>query len=71
MQRNRHPQYVETILTCACGTTFHTRSTVPEQMLSVCSHCHPYFTGQQKVMDSAGRIAAFQRKYGTGDGSSR
>jgi large subunit ribosomal protein L31 len=64
MQRSRHPRYVEATITCTCGTTFHTRSTVPEQRVSVCSHCHPYFTGRQKGRDSAGRVAAFQQKYG-------
>lgn len=64
MQTNRHPMYVAAEITCHCGTTMHTRSTVPEQRLAVCSHCHPYFTGRQKRIDAAGRIEAFQRKYG-------
>ena len=71
MQSNRHPRYVEATITCTCGTTFHTRSTVPEQRVAVCSHCHPYFTVRQKVMDTAGRIEAFQRKYGEGRRSAR
>lgn len=64
MQINRHPRYAEATITCSCGATLHTRSTVPEQRISVYSHCHPYFTGRQKVMDTAGRVAAFERKYG-------
>jgi large subunit ribosomal protein L31 len=71
MQKDRHPHYVETTLSCACGATFHTRSTMPEQRISVCSQCHPYCTGRQKAMDTTGRIAAFRRKYGEVSRSTR
>ena len=63
MKQHQHPEYIETDITCNCGNTVHTRSTVPDQRVLVCSNCHPYFTGRQKRLDSAGRIEAFQRKY--------
>jgi large subunit ribosomal protein L31 len=63
MQTNRHPLYAEATITCSCGTIFYTRSTVPEQRVAVCSHCHPYFRGYHTRRDTAGRIEAFQRKY--------
>ncbi len=52
------------IVRCACGNTFETRSTVPEIKVDVCSKCHPFFTGQEKFVDSAGRIEKFKKKYG-------
>ena len=64
MKTNRHPLYAEATITCSCGATLHTRSTVPEQRVSVCSNCHPYFRGRYKRIDAAGRMEAFERKYG-------
>jgi large subunit ribosomal protein L31 len=64
MQTNRHPLYAEATITCSCGTTLYTRSTVAEQRVSVCSNCHPYYSGRHQRIDPTGRIDAFQRKYG-------
>jgi len=58
-----HPEYVDTTITCACGEVVHTRSTKSEIRVEVCSKCHPFFTGKQKFMDTAGRVERFQRKY--------
>ncbi|MFQ5899574.1 MAG: 50S ribosomal protein L31 [Candidatus Methylomirabilia bacterium] len=58
-----HPEYVEATITCACGEVIHTRSTRPQIRVEVCSKCHPFFTGKQRLVDTAGRIERFQRKY--------
>ena len=58
-----HPEYIDTTITCACGEVVHTRSTKSEIRVEVCSKCHPFFTGKQKFMDTAGRVERFQRKY--------
>ncbi|MBI2467436.1 MAG: 50S ribosomal protein L31 [Candidatus Rokubacteria bacterium] len=58
-----HPEYVETTVTCACGEVIHTRSTRPQIRVEICSKCHPFFTGKQKLVDTAGRVERFQRKY--------
>ena len=58
-----HPEYVDTTITCACGEDIHTRSIKREIRVEVCSKCHPFFTGKQKFMDTAGRVERFQRKY--------
>jgi large subunit ribosomal protein L31 len=58
-----HPDYVDTTITCACGEVVHTRSTRAEIRVEVCSKCHPFFTGKQKLVDTAGRVERFQRKY--------
>jgi large subunit ribosomal protein L31 len=61
-----HPKYAETQVTCSCGVTFTTRSTVSKPIhIEVCSSCHPFYTGKQKVMDTAGRIDKFRQRYGT------
>jgi large subunit ribosomal protein L31 len=59
-----HPKYEEATITCACGNTFKTRSTKKEQRLEICSACHPFFTGKQKFVDSAGRVEKYIQKYG-------
>ncbi len=59
-----HPEYLETTITCACGEVVHTRSTRPSIRVEICSKCHPFFTGKQKLVDTAGRVERFQRKYG-------
>ena len=60
-----HPEYVETTITCACGEDIQTRSTRPGGIrVEICSKCHPFFTGKQKLVDTAGRVERFQRKYG-------
>jgi len=58
-----HPEYVDTTITCNCGEIIHTRSTQPQIRVEVCSKCHPFFTGKQKFLDTAGRVERFQRKY--------
>jgi large subunit ribosomal protein L31 len=63
MKTDIHPNYVETTITCACGEVIHTRSTVPNLRVVICSKCHPFFTGRQKLVDTAGRVEKFRRKY--------
>jgi len=58
-----HPDYVECRVICSCGETFVTRSTKPEIKVEVCSACHPFYTGKQKVVDSTGRVERFNKKY--------
>jgi large subunit ribosomal protein L31 len=65
MKPDIHPEYKEIHISCSCGNTFKTRSTLGEDLhLEVCSACHPFYTGQQKIMDTAGRVDKFRRKYG-------
>jgi large subunit ribosomal protein L31 len=59
-----HPEYKETTISCACGEVIHTRSTKQNIRLEICSKCHPLYTGKQKLVDSAGRVEKFRRKYG-------
>jgi len=59
-----HPEYMEATVRCGCGNTFMTRATVPRLNVEICSVCHPFYTGKQKYVDSAGRIEKFQKKYG-------
>ena len=66
MKAGIHPDYVETTITCVCGEVVHTRSTRAQIRVEVCSKCHPFFTGKQKLLDTAGRIERFQRKYKRG-----
>jgi len=63
MKPEIHPEYKEVEVRCACGNTFMTRSTKSELRLEICSVCHPFYTGKQKLMDSAGRIERFNKKY--------
>ena len=63
MKQGIHPEYHEVVVTCACGETFRTRSTRTELRLEICSKCHPFFTGKQKLIDSAGRVERFERRY--------
>ena len=69
LKKDIHPTYVETTVTCTCGSTFQTRSTVDGGKISsdVCSQCHPFYTGKQKILDTGGRIARFQARYGKKD----
>lgn len=64
MKQDIHPKYVNSTVTCACGNTFETRSTVGDMKVEICSACHPFFTGKQKLVDSAGRVEKFLKKYG-------
>ena len=64
MKNGIHPDYKEITVTCACGNTFQTRSTIDTIHVEICSACHPFYTGKQKMVDSAGRVERFNRKYG-------
>lgn len=66
MKAEIHPEYRDIAVTCSCGNSFQTRSTYSdgELHLDVCSACHPFYTGQQKIVDTAGRVDKFRRKYG-------
>jgi large subunit ribosomal protein L31 len=64
MKKGIHPDYKKAVVSCICGSTFETRSTVGNIHVEICSACHPYYTGKQKLVDSAGRVERFNRKYG-------
>jgi large subunit ribosomal protein L31 len=64
MKDGIHPDYKVITVTCACGTSFQTRSTRNELAVDVCSACHPFYTGKQRLMDTQGRVDRFRRKYG-------
>jgi ribosomal protein L31 len=64
MKKDIHPAYETTKVTCACGNTFETRSNKQEIRVDICSECHPFFTGSEKIVDSAGRVDKFKKKYG-------
>jgi large subunit ribosomal protein L31 len=64
MKDNIHPKYEPTTITCACGNVIETRSTAKDIHVEICSACHPFFTGKQKLVDTAGRIERFRKKYG-------
>ena len=65
MKKEIHPAYQELTVACSCGNTFKTRSTYSGDLhIEVCSQCHPFYTGQQKMLDTAGRVDKFRRKYG-------
>jgi large subunit ribosomal protein L31 len=64
MKKDIHPEYKITTVKCVCGNEFKTRSTLDEINVEICAACHPFFTGQQKLVDSAGRVERFMRKYG-------
>ncbi len=66
MQQGIHPDYMDTEVTCGCGHSFSTRSTVEKLVVEICSACHPFYTGQMKYVDSAGRVEKFQKKYNWG-----
>ena len=65
MKADIHPKYVETAITCACGRVYTTRSTRQGLRIGICAACHPFFTGEQKFVDTAGRVEKFTRRYGT------
>ncbi len=64
MKDGIHPKYEKCQVVCACGNTFETRSTTPTIHLDVCSACHPFYTGKQRIMDTGGRVERFRRRYG-------
>lgn len=68
MKAGIHPEYQKALITCACGRVTETRSTVGELHVEICSHCHPFFTGRQKLVDTAGRVERFMAKYGMEEG---
>ena len=63
MKKEIHPEFVECKVTCACGNTFTTKSNKSEIRVDICSECHPFFTGSEKIVDSAGRVEKFKKKY--------
>jgi len=63
MKEGIHPKYVRARVTCACGNSFETRATKPEIRIEICSNCHPFFTGKQKLVDTERRVERFRRKY--------
>jgi len=63
MKEGIHPEYVVSRVTCSCGNSFVTRSTKPEIHVELCSACHPFYTGKQKLVDTGGRVERFQRRY--------
>ena len=69
MKAGIHPEYVETTISCACGNTLKTRTTVADLHVEICSACHPFYTGKQKIVDSGGRVDKFRRRYGLSSGA--
>ncbi|HLA19176.1 MAG TPA: 50S ribosomal protein L31 [Dehalococcoidia bacterium] len=64
MKAQIHPEYMEANVHCACGNNWQTRATKPQLRIEICSHCHPFFTGEQRIVDTAGRVERFKRRYG-------
>ena len=73
MKRDIHPEYVETQVSCTCGNSFTTRSTVNGGVIraDMCSACHPFYTGKQKILDTGGRVARFEARFGKNAGSAK
>ncbi|GAB4371000.1 MAG: 50S ribosomal protein L31 [Spirochaetales bacterium] len=67
MKPDIHPKYVPAKITCACGNVIETRTTVGDMKVEICSQCHPFFTGKQKLVDTAGRVDRFKKKYNIKD----
>ncbi len=67
MKAGIHPEYKAATISCACGNVIETHSTVAKIHVEICSNCHPFFTGKQKLMDAAGRVERFKKKYGIKD----
>jgi len=67
MKKGIHPKYEPTTVTCACGNVFEVRSTVKDVKVEICSNCHPFFTGKQKLVDTAGRVERFKKRYNIKD----
>jgi len=64
MKQNIHPKYVDSKAICACGAVWEIKATMPEMKVGICAKCHPFFTGKQKFVDTAGRIDRFRQRYG-------
>ena len=69
MKKGIHPEYKECTIVCVCGNTVHTRGTKDKIHVEICSKCHPFYTGKQKLVDSAGRVERFKKRYGKGKGA--
>ena len=67
MKEGIHPEYKKTTITCACGNVIETKSTKKDIKVEICSQCHPFMTGKQKIMDTAGRVERFKKKYAAGE----
>ena len=63
MKEGIHPEYREAVVTCSCGATYHTRSTKGSFQVAICANCHPFYTGQQKLVDTQGRVERFRARY--------
>lgn len=63
MKKDIHPEYYDAKIKCACGNVIETRASRPEMSVEICSACHPFYTGQQKIVDTEGRVERFKRKY--------
>ena len=68
MKTDIHPEYQAATITCSCGNSWETRSTKPSMSVDVCAACHPFFTGEQRIVDTAGRVERFRRRYTRGGG---
>jgi large subunit ribosomal protein L31 len=71
MKKDIHPKYEEATVHCSCGNTFTTRSTKPDLHVELCSQCHPFYTGKQKLVDSGGRVERFNRRFDKKDASAK
>lgn len=65
MKADFHPEYKESVIQCSCGAVIQTRSTSPDMRVGICSSCHPFFTGEQRFVDTAGRVDKFTQRYGS------
>lgn len=63
MKKDGHPKYLKSIIHCGCGNTFETRSTAGNMQIDICSNCHPFFTGKQRMIDTGGRVDRFNRRF--------
>ncbi len=63
MKEGIHPEYKEAVISCACGVSYNTKSTAGDYKVEICAACHPFFTGKQKLIDTAGRVDRFNKKY--------
>ncbi|OGP66463.1 MAG: 50S ribosomal protein L31 [Deltaproteobacteria bacterium RBG_16_44_11] len=71
MKEGIHPEYKKTTITCVCGNVIETRSTKKDIKIEICSNCHPFMTGKQKIMDTAGRVERFKKRYEAKEGKSQ
>lgn len=67
MKEGIHPKYEKSMVSCACGNSFETRSTSPEIRVEVCNKCHPFYTGRQKLVDTGGRVDRFKKRFNMGE----